>query len=72
MKLSQKFDVSVDYLLGNERKDTSLSDEDRAILQFANTVEGAWFKKLPESDEEVIEAFRTLYYLYQDREKKKE
>ncbi|WP_404407657.1 helix-turn-helix domain-containing protein [Jeotgalibacillus malaysiensis] len=74
-ELAMTLEVSTDYLLGvidDFEKVTQLSEEDRAILAFSNSVEGAWFKKLPESDREVIEAFRTLYYLYQDREKKKE
>ncbi|PPA70080.1 helix-turn-helix domain-containing protein [Jeotgalibacillus proteolyticus] len=69
LKIAKKFDVSVDYLLGNDETHNSLSEEDRKILDFANSVEGEWYSKLPETDQEVIEHFRSLYYMLEKNKK---
>lgn len=68
-KLSDYYNVSVDYLLGRPTDATTEETEDPAFIAFTNDPElQNWYKELPKSPEDRLRKLKKLWEIIKDEE----
>lgn len=68
-KMSDYYNVSVDYLLGRPTDTTTEEIEDPAFIAFTNDPElHNWYKELPKSPEDRLRKLKKLWEIIKDEE----
>lgn len=69
-QLAEKYNVSVDYLLGSTDDPTPLSQQEKDEVEFQafanNPTLEKWYKELPKSKEEDLEKLRKMWEILKD------